>query len=132
MVLVLMIFGFSACVKADDSTGNLYGRYVGIFNRTGMDTAQVSLVFTGNSFEGSTNKTNYPAICHGKFDMDGNTATFVDSCSWTANFDWSLALSGEYNINFMNGMVRIWKTDGIITDEYLLREPGPVNYLYKN
>jgi hypothetical protein len=112
-----------ACDKTDSESSGLYGRYIGIFNRTGMDTAQVSLLFTGNHFEGQSNKPNYPAVCRGNFQQDNNSIHFSDSCSWTANFDWSLILSGKYNISFMQGTVRIWKTNGVVTDEYLLRQP---------
>jgi hypothetical protein len=119
----VVAFTFFACDKTESESSDLYGRYIGIFNRTGMDTAQVSLLFTGNRFEGQSNKQNYPAICRGSFLQDNNSINFTDSCSWTANFDWSLILSGKFNISFMQGTVRIWKTNGVVTDEYLLRQP---------
>ena len=96
---------------------------MGLFTRTGMDTSRVSIFFDQNRFEGQSTQVNYPAICRGTFELDENTVTFVDSCAWTANFDWSLILSGTYNINFSDGTVRIWKTNGAVTDEYLLRQP---------
>jgi hypothetical protein len=123
LYLLTVAFLLFACDKTDSESNTLYGRYIGIFNRTGMDTAQVSLLFNGNHFEGQTNKQNYPAICRGGFQLDNNSVNFTDSCSWTANFDWSLILTGKYNISFMQGTVRIWKTNGAVTDEYLLRQP---------
>ena len=120
---ICICFCFIACDKTENETHTLSGTYVGIFNRTGMDTTQVSLRFTENSFDGHSNKPQYPAICRGKFDLAKTTINFTDSCSWTADFDWSLILSGKYNISFADKMVRIWKTDGIVTDEYLLRQP---------
>jgi hypothetical protein len=121
--LICICCSFIACDKVDNEAHTLSGTYIGIFNRTGMDTAQVSLHFSGHSFEGQSNRSKYPAICHGKVELGKSMISFTDSCSWTADFDWSLVLSGKYNISFADKMVRIWKTDGIVTDEYLLRQP---------
>lgn len=120
----IVVFAFTVgCEKSDNLSNSLEGNYLGIFNRTGMDTVPVSLFFDANRFEGSNSRTYYPAVCMGSFELDNSTIRFVDSCSWTANFDWSLILSGVYNIHFSDGTVRIWKTHGNITDEYLLRQP---------
>ncbi|HEX7905102.1 MAG TPA: hypothetical protein VF487_14620 [Chitinophagaceae bacterium] len=120
---IVLLVVLTACNKVDSESNSLQGRYIGIFNRTGMDTAQVNLIFNANRFEGESNKQTYPAICRGSYDINYNSIHFTDSCAWTANFDWSLILSGDYNISFNEGTVRIWKTTGNITDEYLLRQP---------
>jgi hypothetical protein len=112
---------FLACDKTEDGELSLNGRYLGSFNRTGMDTVQVSVLFRDNYFEGQSDRTNYPAICRGSFQTDDNTITFTDSCAWTANFDWSLILSGTYNASLIDGTLRIWKNNGAVTDEYVLR-----------
>lgn len=114
---------FIACDKTETDSHSLNGRYTGIFSRTGMDTSQVSLVFSGSRFDGESDESRYPAICHGSFKLSDQMIHFTDSCAWTANFDWSLILSGKFNISFSDGTVRIWKTNGNITDEYLLRQP---------
>jgi hypothetical protein len=113
---------FVACDKTEDAELTVSnGRYMGTFTRTGMDTAQVSLLFRDGYFEGQSDRSNYPAICRGSFQTDDNTITFTDSCSWTANFDWSLILSGTYQASLTDGTLRIWKTNGAVTDEYVLR-----------
>jgi hypothetical protein len=112
-----------SCKKNNNAPAghNLSGSYSGIFYRTGMDTAGVVINFNGNNFDGQSNRPKYPAICRGSFDLDATTINFIDSCQWTADFDWSLILNGNYNIDFKNdGTVRIWKTNGYITDEYSL------------
>lgn len=114
-----------ACNKdeSSDITNNnntLSGRYIGSFHRTGMDTTRVSLLFTDGRFEGSSDIMNYPAICGGTFSLQGNTINFADSCTWTANFDWTLILKGQYNIEGNEAAVRIWRTNGAIKDEYSL------------
>jgi hypothetical protein len=115
---------FISCDKVDAASVNLYGHYTGIFNRTGMDTAQVSINFRGDKFYGESNKSQYPAICSGDFDLENSTINFDNSCNWKADFDWSLITSGKYNISMSDGCVRIWKTNGVVTDEFLLRQPS--------
>ncbi|HEX6192209.1 MAG TPA: hypothetical protein VFZ42_07585 [Chitinophagaceae bacterium] len=122
-ISILLAVLFFSCEKTESASYSLGGNYLGIFSRTGMDTTQVSLFFDQNRFEGFSSRTNYPAICGGTFTLEDNTIQFTDSCAWTANFDWSLILSGAYNISISDGTVRIWKTNGAITDEYLLRQP---------
>jgi len=114
---------FVACEKTESSTYSLGGQYMGIFSRTGMDTSQVSIYFDQNRYEGISSRPHYPAVCKGTFVLDDNTINFSDSCAWPASFDWSLILSGTYNLQISEGTVRIWKTNGAITDEYLLRQP---------
>ncbi len=120
---IIMALGLVACEKSASDDQVLSGRYLGIFSRTGMDTSQVSLFFDLNHFEGFSSNNYYPAICAGNFELSAGQISFADTCAWTANFDWSLILSGDYNIQFTDGIVRIWKTSGGITDEYLLRQP---------
>jgi len=120
-IMTAVVITVASCDKSDSASFSLNGRYMGTFSRTGMDTASVSILFDGNNFSGSSDRVNYPAICHGSFDLNDNLIRFNDSCAWTANFDWSLILSGQYNISYNDGAVRIWKTNGTVTDEYLLR-----------
>ena len=120
--IVLAIL-FYSCEKTESASYSLGGTYMGMFSRTGMDTTQVTLFFDQNRFNGKSSRANYPAVCAGTFLLEDNTIQFRDTCAWTANFDWSLILSGSYNINISDGTVRIWKTNGAITDEYLLRQP---------
>ena len=126
MKKILWVAGLLIILYSCDKTETqpyLDGRYIGIFHRTGMDTALINILFDGSRFEGSSNRQNYPAICSGSFRLEENSIFFTDSCMWTANFDWSLILAGSYNINTSDGTVRIWKTNGTVTDEYLLRQP---------
>ncbi len=122
LVVVLLI----ACDKDESVTTsesfNLEGRYLGTFHRTGMDTAEVTILLRDSHFEGSSDTPKYPAICGGSFNVQGSMINFTDSCSWTADFDWSLILSGTFNLQINDGTVKIWRTNGAITDEYLLRK----------
>jgi hypothetical protein len=119
----------AACEKSDSDDNNppdatIYGRYTGTFSRTGMDTTNVQIgLLSTNKFEGTSDRPNYPAICGGNFTFDGNILAVNDTCSWTANFDWSLIFDGNYNVSFTGqNTVRLWRTTGSVTDEYLLRK----------
>ena len=117
-----------SCDKNSDTDNpvdkNLIGSYMGTFHRTGMDTVGLILSFSENNFEGSSTRPKYPAICRGSFQLNTTTVTFTDSCVWTADFDWTLILNGNYNIDFnSDGSIRIWRTYGSVSDEYLIRRP---------
>ena len=106
---LLSIPFITACEKSQEFPGEgqdqvLSGRYMGKFYRTGGDTVNVSLLFTENNFSGSSDRPKYPAICNGTFSANKNGSTntiqFDDVCMWTADFDWSLILDGEYDLKF--------------------------------
>jgi hypothetical protein len=120
----LLLLILSSCDKTSTESNGLYGVYKGYFSRSGMDTSLVNLDFTGDNYTGSSNQDRYPAICKGSFDIEDNRISFHDSCVWTADFDWSFILDGDYNISFNEeGTVRIWRTNAAGTDEYLLKKP---------
>jgi hypothetical protein len=121
LLLILSIFLFFIACNKNKQINSLDGRYNGTFNRTGMDTVAVDITFVGNLYDGYSTRTKYPAICNGSFELNKNTVVFHDSCVWTADFDWTLILDGEYKIQFDDERtVRIWRENGSIKDEYLL------------
>jgi hypothetical protein len=122
-ILVLSV-ALLACQKDnDDNSFDFEGLYSGTFNRTGMDTSTVTIDFYQHTYTGDSDREKYPAICRGSFEPGATTIVFRDSCTWTADFDWSLILNGTYNLSQQgDNTVRIWRTNGTITDEYLLRK----------
>lgn len=114
---------FFSCKKNDDENRGIpEGMYIGIFHRTGMDTAAVTLTLDGNNYNGQSDMPKYPGICHGSYEFDDNTIRFTDSCSWTANFDWTLILNGSYSLSRNNNEFRFSRTNGNVTDEYILKK----------
>jgi hypothetical protein len=114
-----------ACRKSDDDDKNMTlpeGMYIGTFHRTGMDTASISLTLDGNNYNGQSDIDKYPAICHGSYEFYDNTIRFTDSCSWTANFDWTLILNGPYSLTRDNNEFRFSRTNLNVTDEFILRK----------
>jgi hypothetical protein len=83
------------------------GTYKGIFYRTESAAtcsilSEVSLELTSDRFSGAGSVSRFPAICHGTYSLSGTKIKFADECFWTAEFDWSLILSGEYTL-FIEG-----------------------------
>ena len=80
----------------------LEGTYAGTFQRTvGNEPggiAQVSITFDGNSWSGQSDTPRYPAICNGSYQIYGNIIKFENHCMFTADFDWSLILNGDFEI----------------------------------
>ncbi len=126
LYIALAMITIISCQKNRDSeTGpDLQGSYSGSFNRTGMsDTARVTISLSETSFEGQSNIQKYPAICRGSYTTSENSISFVDSCAWTADFDWTLILNGTYNLSMQpDNTIRIWRTNGTVTDEYILQK----------
>ena len=115
----------SACKKENEENDARIpnGVYAGTFSRTGMATVHVNIEFEANTFEGQSDTDKYPAICHGTYNISDNRVIFTDLCTWTADFDWSLILNGTYDISFReDGVIRIRRTTGTLTDEYLLQK----------
>jgi hypothetical protein len=121
----IAISALFACKKNDDNNKGITlpeGMYIGTFHRTGMDTASISLTLDGNNYAGQSDIDKYPAICHGSYEFYDNTIRFTDSCSWTANFDWTLILDGPYSITRNNNEWRFSRTNGNVSDEFILRK----------
>jgi len=105
------------------------GIYSGTFQRQlafgGGEIANVSITFSENSWTGQSDRPKYPALCHGTFSLDNDKIIFTNECAWTAEFDWSLILSGTYDLTLNEKQLVITKgysgpsTDAW-TDKYIL------------
>ena len=123
---LLVLFLLQSCDKENETSPGemLNGAFAGNFHRTGMDTVGISITFTDKNFTGYSSRPKYPGICRGSWDVTGSTVSFVDSCTWTADFDWTLILSGNYNISVENNnRIKIWRMSGAVKDEYELWRP---------
>jgi hypothetical protein len=127
-VLLFLLASLIACKKNEVVPGEnvlLNGRYAGTFSRTAADTVNVSILFTGSDFSGTGDRLKYPAICNGTFLISKNgteqTIHFSNACAWTADFDWTLILNGDYELVFnTDKKITIRRSNGYITDEYNL------------
>ena len=91
---------FVSCKKEPAKTWD--GIYQGTFQRqigvTGA-ISNVSLTISSDSYTGHSSQAKYPAICNGKQLITADKIIFYDACVWTADFDGTLILNGEYKLD---------------------------------
>jgi len=104
------------CEKGEDSTEFdvvLNGVYTGTFQRklswANNKTSNITLTFHFNTWSGSSDITKYPALCKGTYSIEDDSITFMNECAWTAEFDWSLILSGKYKIESHGDRVEFYR-----------------------
>lgn len=115
---LLLIIGFVVVLFSCDTDQPqlLEGNYSGTFTR-GNESSTVELIFENGKFEGSSEITKFPAICNGTYQVSGNKIEFTNSCAWTAEFDWTLILSGSWTFQKTNNQLILTHSNG---DQYNL------------
>ncbi len=102
LVLAMALISLAtACRKdSDNQPGNAKGTYKGTFKRYHLDgsqTANVTLVLDYPNYSGSSDIPKYPAIGQGTYYADDEANLhFSNQSIFTADFDWSLILNGNY------------------------------------
>lgn len=119
---ILIIFSFLiilfGCNKRNENIqANISGNYIGSFERNGIKS-KVELNFDNGMFHGESKFSKFPALCRGTYKTSGNTITFTNTCAWTLEFDWTLILSGDWNINLNDNLLILTKSNG---DNYTLK-----------
>ena len=107
LVGILTIFG----CDNDDVHRDIDGQYIGTFQR-GRNTSNVELTFTDTNFSGESETVKFPAICNGNYSISERTIKFENQCPWTAEFDWSLILTGTWNFSFANNTLILTNSIG--------------------
>lgn len=107
---IILIFVMVGCSKEDHLTVKIKdGTYIGTFQRepvwSSSKTANITMTFSSNRWSGSSDIVKYPALCNGTYSIVGDTIVFENECAWTAEFDWSLILSGKYVIRESDGTI---------------------------
>jgi len=129
--LLLFVIIFTLGCKRDQSPNDKIstGIYIGTFQRQlafgGGDVVQVSINFDSDTWTGSSSNNKYPALCNGTYVINGQKIIFSNKCVWTADFDWTLILTGEYNFTVNGNQLTISRdysgpTTDAYTDNYLL------------
>lgn len=100
------------------------GVYKGQFIRTSpyakFSPAQVTVEFTGDRFTGQSDVIKYPAICFGTYRVEGSEMNFKNECFFTADFDWTLILQGNYQYQVHENQLEITRVQNEVTDRYVL------------
>ncbi|PCE62843.1 hypothetical protein [Sediminicola luteus] len=116
-VLISLLVIVPSCKNDDDNLQTkINGQYVGIFERDG-NKSNVTLTFNNGNWIGESETVKFPALCNGTFTNSGNVINFENACIWTAEFDWTLILGGEWHYNLHGNSLIITKTNG---DKYNL------------
>jgi hypothetical protein len=109
-----------SCNKSEEViySPNTNGNYTGIFERNGI-SSNVQLNLVNGSFNGQSVIQKFPALCNGTYLISCNTIAFDNNCAWTADFDWTLILNGEWNYNMNGNILLLTKSNG---DKYILTQ----------
>lgn len=104
------------------------GTYSGTFQRITSEIngeiSNVSLTFSGRNWTGQSDKIHYPALCRGSYTPVFKKLAFSNGCYWTANFDGTLILCGDYDYSISGKHLEIYRTikgnSHFTTDRYIL------------
>ncbi len=127
-VLFFFVSGIASCKKSEPVSPTLSGSYLGIFTRAvgGSDSSsKVSIHFSGNTFTGTSDHDKFPAICQGTYRLTEDSISFQNMCFFTADFDWTLILSGSYQYRRQGDslwFVRSWGDFIYEADFYILKK----------
>jgi hypothetical protein len=129
LLLVALLLPAIAC-KKDKETKPVIpdGTYAGTFQRQGNGTGQVvNVTLNLNDFgfnsSGPAPANRYPVIGKGKYAIDNNKITFSDSLVYTADFDWTLILSQEYQFDSRgDSLIIVRQYNAQVRDIYKLKK----------
>ncbi len=115
----------SGCSKRIYQSDSLSGAYDGRFEFESAAAESlggpVTIKFAGADYNSTSNPDYLPAGGQGKFQINGNQASFTDSLMRTANFDGNLVLNGTYSVST--------KADSLVLRKVL--ETGTYTYTVK-
>lgn len=101
----------TSCKKEKNKAPIPGGTYTGTFQRTGGPVANITLTFSGNSWNGQSPVDKYPALCEGVYHvLNSGKLDIEQTCLWTADFDWSFIFDGEYEFRAEGGTLEIKRT----------------------
>jgi len=133
ILIPMLIIGISGCEKSAKNPEQIPdGSYFGTFQRNpasgGGQKANIQITFSKGRWTGQSDIVNYPVIGYGTYKTQGNKLSFDNECAFTANFDWSLILSGEYDYTINGDAIALTKVYSNpatepFTDSYSLSSP---------
>jgi hypothetical protein len=117
ITIIVIILTTISCSKDNNNSETLLnGKYIGTFER-GTNISNVEFTFNDGAYTGASDTVKFPAICDGTYTVTGRTIDFQSLCAWTAEFDWTLILGGEWNYTFQNNTLIMVHSNG---DKYTL------------
>ena len=115
LFIALVAFLLSGCDKAEEDrpfAANYKGTFVRIndYPTYSPIVAAVTLNFTENTFTGTSESRNYPAICTGSFTISQSKIQVNNTCLFTADFDGTLIFEGAFHYEIKGDSLSIWRT----------------------
>lgn len=127
VIIFFSLLGFSAsCEDGQEKELTVIepGIYKGQFMRASpyakYAPSNVTIEFTSDQFSGQSEVTNFPAICSGTFSIKGTEINFENECFFTADFDWTLILKGNFQLQVTGSQLEMTRVQGELTDKYIL------------
>ncbi|MNS38540.1 hypothetical protein D3C72_707900 [compost metagenome] len=102
LIVFVAVVSFIACSKKEENRveeGSYSGDFKVSYGST-VHTGKTSLTIEGNRFSSTTGANRFPAGGSGSCTINLGKMAFADQNYWTADFDWGLILSGEYEYSF--------------------------------
>jgi hypothetical protein len=100
--IIFIITVFTVGCVDNDAGVSLAGTYHGTFyrmqNNVRVLESTVTVTFDNGVFSGNSSDRNSPAICNGSYATAESEINFENKCMFTADFDWTLILSGKFAI----------------------------------
>lgn len=128
MKSALVLFCVALIGNSCKKSGSVYlipdGTYAGTFQRQISNAGQISNVtfnFSAGNWTGKSQFVKYPALCNGTYKAKGgDSVSFENACAWTAEFDWTLILTGDYKIKITGNNIEISReyNNGAVKDIY--------------
>ena len=110
LILFIIFTTVISCNNDDDNQPNIEGEYSGIFERD-LSTSNVELNFDQNSFNGTSETENFPAICSGGYTISENTIEFEQACFLPGDIDITLILNGAWDYTNSNNTLTVTKSN---------------------
>ncbi|PIB27563.1 hypothetical protein BFP77_11790 [Maribacter sp. 4U21] len=103
-LILLVVSAALSCDKGDTENsvvlqnGTYEGTFTVVYDDTTTFSNPVTVIIDGKEFSSSAGPNRFPAGGNGEYEITGNIIEFNDANIWTADFDWGLILSGNYQI----------------------------------
>ena len=125
VIYIIISFSIFSCNKdKEHNETEIHGTYKGVFERDGV-ISNVELTFRNGSWTGESERSKYPALCNGTYTVSRSVISFENDCAWTAEFDWSLIVSDEWNYSTNGNLLVLTKSNG---DKYELSRQSETVY----
>ncbi len=112
LFITILLITILSCKKEKDTNALANGIYKGTFKvvySSQQFTGKVTLTIQDENFHCIGDSNQYPAGGSGAYIITKDKITFKDKNLWTADFDWNLILSGDYDYSWDGRCLKIFE-----------------------